>query len=127
NPANFANWSLLPPAGPYAAASIQNIFVFGNQLIGLQQNQFLKREGDSWSVFYEDPNRIRNHSVSGNRLSICMATGSGSRIVVIEPDGQTQFVIENNNSIPLPQKMLWEGNTGWIADSLRGLVRYTGT
>ncbi len=127
NPANFANWSLLPPAGPYAGASIQNIFVFGNQLICLQQNQFLKREGDSWSVFYEDPNRIRNHSVSGSRLSICQATVSGSRIVILEPDGQTQLVIENNNSIPLPQKMLWEGNTGWIADSIKGLVRYTGT
>lgn len=124
NLANFANWTLLPASGAYAAGSTRDVFVFGNQLLCLQNNRLLKKEDNSWFVFYEDGNLLQNLSVSGNRLSICEPNPGGHRIVVLQTDGAPQVVISNNNAIPRPQKMIWEGNAGWIADSLKGLVRY---
>lgn len=127
NLADFRNWQNESGSNGLPPGAIQSVAVAQNIVIVQKNDSLFKLTGASWNFFYHDTWNIKNITVSNNRILLSEVQNTNGRIVELNIAGAVTNTIQNATFTPSPAQVLVLQNEYWIADSLAGLSKYTGT
>jgi hypothetical protein len=117
NLADFRNWTSVQQG--LLTDTVQQVILFGTQLICRQGKQLFQLVNDTWQPWYTDGNTITNMSVSDQQLLLCQPNA----IRIINTAGVLRNTLQDKYIQAPRATVVYEQET-WIADSLQGLIRY---
>ncbi len=126
NLSDFRTWQLVSGTNGLPSGAIKDIDAIGNRLIVLKNDSLYSSSTGAWSFFYADGWKINNLNSSGGKILLSQSLSTQGRVVVLNPDGSNDRIIQSPGFTILPKNAIAEGNSFWIADSLRGLSRLEG-
>ena len=126
NLSDFRTWQLVSGTNGLPVGPIKDIDAIGNRLIVLKNDSLYSSSTGAWSFFYTDGWKINNLNSSGGKILLSQSLSNQGRVVALNPDGSNDRIIQNPGFTILPKNAIVDGNSFWIADSLRGLSRLEG-
>lgn len=127
NPADFTNWQKLSGTNGLSASVCTSVVNFKNKIIALQNDSLFVESGSKWNLYFFNGWPISSINVSEDNLFICQRRQNGaSQIVVLNADGSTQKIIQQNGVTDFPKKAISLNHTSWVADLYDGLSKWTG-
>lgn len=127
NLADFRSWQNesgingLPPGPMHAIVVAQN-----NVITEKNDSLFILNSG-TWNFLYHDGWNIKNISISGDKILLSEVQNANGRVIVLNASGAVTNTIQHNNFTPAPGQTIFFQNNYWIADSVAGLSKYTGS
>jgi type IX secretion system protein PorZ/two component regulator with propeller domain len=126
NPANYLDWQLLSGANGLSSGACRNVVTVNNKVVVLKNDSLFAFNGTTWSLFYADGNKITSINATGGKVAIChRLAGPVSKVVVVNPDGSVQKIIQQNGVTPFPQKAIIYNGNYWIADQFNALSKFS--
>ena len=123
NLADFRNWQLVSGANGLPAGNVQSLASVQNKILALKNDSLWLQSGTNWNLFYRDGNTIKNCTVSNNTI-LLSETG---RVVALTATGTTDKIIQDAQLTRSPKQAVFFQNEYYIADTLAGLLAYSGT
>jgi ligand-binding sensor domain-containing protein len=121
NLADFRNWQI-ELNGP-----VQGVVVAQNNVIAKKNDSLFKLNGTAWNFLYHDGWKIKDITVSGDKILLSETQNTSGRIIVLNVAGAVSNTIQDANTTISPRQAIFHQNEYWIADSVAGLSKYTGT
>jgi len=119
DPADYRNWQTIS-----STAGVQQVMNLAGSMVMQKNDSLFVQQGNSWSFLYQDGRTLVNVSVSENKLLLCERQSSGiSRVVMLNPGGTVNRVLDNTGAVSFPRKAVLVNNEPWVADQFAGLSR----
>jgi hypothetical protein len=125
NLADFRNWQI--ESNGLSEGAIQAVVVAQNNVIVQKNDSLFKLNGANWDFLYRDGWTIKNLTVSGDKIILSETQNTAGRIIVLNAAGSVTNTLQQPNFIISPRQSIFFQNEYWIADSVAGLSKYTGT
>lgn len=126
NLADYRNWQLLSGLNGLPAGTCNNVLSVQDKIIAQQGDSLFVLDGNTWSLLYTDGWQINNITATDNRLLISEQKAGTARVLVMNNAAVTEKNISQNNVLLAPAQAISLQNTVWIADSISGLLAYSG-
>ena len=127
NPADFTNWQILSGTNGLSASVCTSVVNFQNKIIAVQNDSLFVESGSKWNLFFFNGWPVTSINVSENNLFICQRRQNGaSQIVVLNTDGSTERIIQQNGVTDFPKNAISLNHSFWVADLYDGLSKWTG-
>ncbi|MEJ7767851.1 MAG: two-component regulator propeller domain-containing protein [Chitinophagaceae bacterium] len=128
NLADYRNWQLLSGAFGLPAGACQQAVLVQNKVIVQKDDSLFVLNGPVWNLLYTSDWLITNTSSSSGKLVCTQRNTRGeSRILILNPDGSVNRIIQQPGFIVSPREALWFQNETWIADMSTGLIKHSTT
>ncbi|WP_207491470.1 two-component regulator propeller domain-containing protein [Aridibaculum aurantiacum] len=129
NLSNFQNWNLVSAAQGLTPGVVRSVMTLQNQVLALKNDSIFINNGNSWSLFYNDPNwPIVSINTSNNKLLVTQRMASGnSRVIVMNNTGVIERTLAQPGVISFPRWATIYNNDVWVADFFGGLSRFGST
>jgi hypothetical protein len=127
NPGNYLDWQLMSGTNGLSAGACGNVItVNNNKVVVLKNDSLFSFNGTTWNLFYADGNKITSINATSGKVAICEhLTGPVSKVIILNADGSTQKIIQQNGVTPFPQKAIIYSGTYWIADQYNALSKFS--
>lgn len=125
NLADYRNWQTVSGSNGLPAGSVSKLSRLNNQLLVVKADSIYTYDGINWQFFYADGWNINSVVSTGSSIILSESRNSEGRILVLSSVGQIQQVIQQPQFIQLPKQTIGSNNVFWIADSSRGLSKYS--
>jgi len=126
NPSNYQNWQLLSGTNGLAVGSCRNVVAVNNNIIVLKNDSLFASNGNNWSFFYADGDKITSVNATGNKIAVChRLTGPVSNVRILNADGSIAKNIQQNGVTPFPRKAILYNGAYWIADQFNALSKFS--
>ena len=126
NLADYRNWQLLSGSNGLPAGSAANVLAVQNKIIAQKNDSLFVLNGTTWSLLYADGWHINNITAAENRLLISQQKPGTARVLVMNNNAAVEKIISQNNVLINPAQAISLQNTVWVADSIAGLLAYSG-
>src|SRR2546423_615718 len=93
----------------------------------LKNDSLFLKQGASWSFFYNDGFHISSLVKSNSKILLSEHSAAAGRIVLLNENGNVAGLIQNAASLRQPEQAIIHSNDFWIADSIMGLVKMSGS
>ncbi|HEX2532937.1 MAG TPA: two-component regulator propeller domain-containing protein, partial [Chitinophagaceae bacterium] len=124
NPADFQQWTTLSAGLPAGAAT--GVAAVQNRVFAVVHDSVFASEGGAWTLFFANGHGVRSLRASEEKLLLSQQTSDGKGLVlVLEPDGQLVRTLNDPSLVADPRDALLRQGEYWVADSLRGLSRWS--
>lgn len=121
NLADYRSWETMAGfTGP-----ISKLATINNQLLANRSDTLYIYNGTNWQFFYADGWSISSISSFGTNIILTESRNSTGRLVVVNGAGQVQQTIQQPQYIQKPLEATAIQSDIWIADSLKGLSKFT--
>jgi len=127
NLADFHNWQLISGTNGLPAGTVQSLTSVQNNVLALKNDSLWLQSGTSWSLLYRDGWNIKNCTVSNNRILLSETSNNTGRVVVLTATGSFERYIQEGQLTRSPQQAVYFQNNFYIADTMAGLLAYSGT
>ena len=119
DPADYRNWQTIP-----GTLGVQQVLNLSGTMVLQKNDSLFIQNGNNWNLFYQDGWPLVNVEVSENKLLLCERQTTGiSRVVILDPGGAVNRVLDNTGAVSFPRKALLVNNEPWVADQFAGLSR----
>lgn len=126
NPANYAEWQLVSGANGLNPGACRNVVSIDNKVIALKDDSLFAFDGNNWSLYYANGDKITAINPAGNKLGVChLLTGPVSNVVLLNTDGSIARTIQQNGVTPFPRKIIFYDNYYWLADQFDALSKFS--
>jgi len=126
NPANYLDWQLLSGANGLSSGACGNVVTVNNKVVALKNDSLFAFNGTTWNLFYADGNKITSINATSGKIAIChRLAGPVGKVVIVNPDGSVQKIIQQNGITPFPQKAIIYNGSYWIADQFNALSKFS--
>jgi len=126
NLADFRNWQLISGSNGLPAGYVQSVSSLQNMVLAVKNDSLLSQSGNNWNLLYRDGWKIKNCTVSNNKILLSEQLNNTGRIVVLSPHGTTAATIQDLKYTTTPRQAIIFQNEYWIGDSTAGLSKYSG-
>lgn len=127
NLADFRNWQLISGANGLPAGVVQSLASVQNNVLAVMNDTLYLQSGANWSLLYRDGWVIKNCTVSNNTILLSETNNNTGRVVALTPTGSVDKTIQDAQLTRRPQQAVLFQNGYWIADTLAGLLNFSGT
>lgn len=125
NLADFRSWQT--ETNGLSAGPVQAVAVAQNSMLAVKNDSLFILDGANWDFLYHDGWKIKDIKVSNDRILLSETQNTSGRIIVLAVSGNVISTIQDASFIRYPLQTIFYQNEYWIADSLSGLTKYTGT
>ncbi len=126
NLADYKNWQLVGGSGGLNTGACANTVNVQNSIIVQKDDSLFVLNGSAWALLYTDGWFMTNITSSENKLVVSERKGSSGRVLVINNTGLVEKVI-TDAAVQLPEQATVLQNNVWVADSISGLLSFSGT
>ncbi len=126
NLADYKNWQLVSGSGGLNAGACANAVNVQNSIIVQKDDSLFVLNGSAWTLLYTDGWSMANITSSENKLVVSERKGSSSRVLVINNTGLVEKTI-TDAAVQWPEQSIVLQNSVWVADSISGLLSFSGT
>jgi hypothetical protein len=122
NLADYNAWQTISGNG-LSPGSVQRLATFNNALIVQKNDSILIRQGNSWSVFFNNGIPVTGLDTDASRMMIAQSVSGKGRIQIVNTAGNITRVLQSN-VLSLPRQTAASGAVFWVADQNNGLLRF---
>jgi len=126
---NYANWTNISGNNGLGNGPVRSVVYANQHFITLKNDSLFIFSNNTWNLLYADiawP--VIAINTVNDKVFVCQQAANGNaRIVQLNTNGVIENVLVQAASIAFPKYALPDGNAVWIADSLKGLSKYTNT
>lgn len=125
NLANYQNW--IPVTAGLPAGAVEQVFQLDKQLLCRQGNHLWIWQNNQWQPWYTDSWHLTGATVSENTLLLCekQLSSGAARVLQITPEASIYQTLQHAQ-ITAPVQATVQGDNIWVADSLHGLILFSG-
>ncbi len=129
DPANFLNWQNLSSFNGLPPGVCKDVLIAQNKIIVLINDSLFVQNGNNWNLFFSENGwQIRNINSSSGKIIISQLKNDGTaKVTSLNVDGSVARVLQQPGQIQIPFKSILLNNDYWVADSSRGLTKFTTT
>jgi hypothetical protein len=128
DPANYLNWQNLGGLNGLASGICNDVVNVSNKIFVLKDDSVFVQNGNNWNLFFAELNwKIKSINSSSGKLIISQISNTTGKITSLNTDGSIARTIQQAGVIVQPLNAILENNNYWIADSIRGLNKFTQT
>mgnify|MGYP000697980508 CR=1 FL=1 len=127
NLADFRNWQNESGSNGLTIGAAQSVVVAQNNVVVIKNDSLFKLDGGNWNFLYHDGWNIKNTTVNGDKLLLSEVLNNAGRVIELNSSGGLTNTIQHAEYTRSPGQAIFFQNNFWIADSLSGLSKYTGT
>lgn len=124
NLSDYRNWQQLSGSNGLSGGEVSMVVNAANDIIVCRNDTLYIQSGNNWNLLYGSVWKIKDITVSGNKLVISETQSSNGRVILLNKSGVVEQVLQNNSFTRLPKQALLSNNQYWIADSLAGLSTF---
>lgn len=126
NPANYLSWQLISGTSGLSAGACRNVIKANSKVMALVHDSLFALNGNNWDLFYADGTEITAINSTQGKIVIChRSPGPVSKVVILNENGSTSKIIEQNGVTPFPRKAILYNNSYWVADQFNALSRFS--
>lgn len=130
NLSDYRSWQRLDESDGLPGGGFKSVFYWRNHLFVQQHNRLYKKDGNLFTVFYEDARNWNSISAGEDGILITQAAGENTAappagLIQLDITGMVERKIEHPQIVQ-PAAALNLGGEYWVADKTNGLLRISG-
>jgi hypothetical protein len=122
---DYRSWQNISGVSGLSQNIAQQVGTINNNIYAVVSDSIFVQSGGSWSFMYRDGWRIRNATASNNRIILSETLSNAGRIVLLNPSGTVESLVQNNILTTAPMQAISSNADVWIADSIAGVSKYS--
>ena len=127
NISDYRNWKTVSGTNGLSEGAIEKLAISNNQVLLLKKDSIFRESGSLWNLFYTDGKLMKDITVGEGKILVSEKNGTTGNIVVLNATGTIEQIIQNSTATTTPMQAAYDNGDFWIADSVSGLSKYSGS